>query len=462
MLNLTTDWSFAPYRPLMFHSGDIYICRVAPSEDSVHFEWLDIGESYTVSVGVRGSGEYTVETGITTSEYTKTGLTPETDYEFFVMGEISGKKSRVRLARTGKSVGTVVNYLHPEDDVYSFSGRCLCSPSFVRHPDGYLIASMDVYAGQAPQNLTLLFRSDDDGETWHYVSELFPCFWGKMFVHKGDLYMLACSTEYGDLLIGRSTDGGKTFPQPTVLLRGSCSPKCPGVHRNPEPVVAYKGRIWNTLEWGAWAAGFHAPMVMSADENADLLDVKSWIITDPVPYDPTWPGVAEGPSTGVIEGALAIAPDGKFYNIMRYDTRKAVPSYGLALAFEVDADDPTKPLRYSHAVKLDGNLSKFMIKKDPVSGYYYMILSRITEPDKVNARNLLSLERSKDLVSWELVTDLLDYRHEPHTDVGFQYVDFEIEGDDIIYLCRTAINKARNFHDSNYSTFHRIKNFREL
>ncbi|MBE6762720.1 MAG: exo-alpha-sialidase, partial [Ruminococcaceae bacterium] len=46
--------------------------------------------------------------------------------------------------------------------------------------------------------------------------------------------------------------------------------------------------------------------------------------------------------------------------------------------------------------------------------------------------------------------------------IGFQYVDFEIEGDDIIYLCRTAMNNAHNYHDANYSTFHRIKNFRDL
>ena len=31
-----------------------------------------------------------------------------------------------------------------------------------------------------------------------------------------------------------------------------------------------------------------------------------------------------------------------------------------------------------------------------------------------------------------------------------------------IYICRTAMNGAHNYHDSNYSTFHRIKNFRDL
>ncbi len=41
-------------------------------------------------------------------------------------------------------------------------------------------------------------------------------------------------------------------------------------------------------------------------------------------------------------------------------------------------------------------------------------------------------------------------------------LDINNEGDDIIYLCRTALNGAHNFHDSNYSTFHRIKNFRNI
>ena len=121
----------------------------------------------------------------------------------------------------------------------------------MRHPDGYLLASMDIYAGRAPQNLTLIFRSDDNGASWHYVSELMPCFWGKLFVHRGILYMLACSTEYGDLLIGRSEDGGKTFCTPAVLLRGSCKSERAGVHKNPQNILLCKGRIYETLEWGA-------------------------------------------------------------------------------------------------------------------------------------------------------------------------------------------------------------------
>ena len=70
--------------------------------------------------------------------------------------------------------------------------------------------------------------------------------------------------------------------------------------------------------------------------------------------------------------------------------------------------------------------------------------------------------RSRDLHAWEVVTDLIDYRDRDSALFGFQYADFEIEGEDIIFLCRTATGGARSYHDTNYSTFHRIKSFREL
>ena len=64
--------------------------------------------------------------------------------------------------------------------------------------------------------------------------------------------------------------------------------------------------------------------------------------------------------------------------------------------------------------------------------------------------------------NWSLVKFLYDFSNDDIKKVGLQYVDFSIEGNDIIYLCRTAMNNAANFHDANYSTFHRIENFREL
>lgn len=452
-------WSYAPYKPLLRDVGDIYICRIAPSENSIHFEWLDIGaEEYSVFYRVRNAADFILCGKTNSTEFNIENLETDTDYEFYIQsGE---KKSLVRLARTGKTVGTVVNYLHPQDEAYSFSGRYLCSPSLVRHPDGFLLASMDLFAGGHPQNLTLIFRSDDEGSTWHYVSELMPCFWGKMFIHRGELYMLACSTEYGDLLIGKSTDGGKTFSAPICLLRGSNGKNGNnGVHKNPQNIFIHNGRLYNTFEWGAWANKeyCHAAMVMSCDVNDDLLVPENWSFTEPKTFTPNDAKELNSlpECTMTIEGTIVKSPDGKLLNVMRFGGHRCV------IAYKINTEDPDDVLEYSHCISFPANLSKFTIKYDDVSKKYYSIASRLHE--KMNTcRNLLSLMTSDDLNNWYLLTDLLDYSDQNPQEIGFQYVDFEFDGEDIIYLCRTALNNAHNYHDSNYSTFHRIKNFRNI
>lgn len=451
-------WSFAPYRPPLADCGGIYICRVAPGSGRIRLEWLGAGErEYAVYFRERGKGSFirAGSTGLTSFDIE--GLAENVCYEFYVCG--GRKRSLTRLAVCGRPCGTVVNYLHPEDGAYAFSGSCLCSPSLLVHPDGYYLASMDVYEAGAPQDLTLIFRSDDRGRSWRYVSELMPCFWGKLFLHGGRVYMLACSTEYGDLLIGRSEDGGRTFCAPAALLRGSGGKRgCPGVHKNPQPAVAHSGRIWSTLEWGNWSYGenCHCAMVMSFGEDDDPMDPGSWRFSEPLKYDPSWRGTAPDGKAGMLEGALCVAPDGGLRSYMRYQTDQK-----KILSFRVRTDGPDLPLEYLGAVDFPGNLSKFMIKYDEPSGRYYSVVCRRIDAPATN-RNLLSLITSKDLAVWETAADLIDRRNDDPDKVGFQYADFEFDGDDLIYLCRTAMNGARSFHDSNYCTFHRLKNFRDV
>ncbi len=456
------SWSHAPCAPPFHNVGDPYICRLAPGKGSVTVEWLGMPEKeYRVLLRERGADSSPDSRIVRGTAVSLTGLKDGCDYDIAVCDPAADTMSRVRLFRTGQAVGTVVNYLHPDDEAYAFSGRYLCSPCIIRHPHGHLLASMDLYAGNAPQNLTLIFRSDDDGRTWHYLTELFPCFWGRMFIHRGILYMLACSTEYGDLLIGRSEDGGKSFSTPTVLLRGSCAGNTEGVHKNPQPPVLYGGRIWTTLEWGAWAKGYHAAMVGSAPEDADLMDASAWLFSEPVKYDPSWPGVAEGPSAGNIEGTLVIFPDGALYNVMRYDMTRCRPNNGLVLAYRVDTGHPEAPLVYDHAISLPGNHAKFTIRQDEQTGLYYTVIDRIRGPEHTGDRNLVSLMRSADCEHWELVCDLIDRRDEDPRQTGFQYIDFFFEKNDMLWLCRAAMNGAHTYHDANYSTFHRLTDFRD-
>lgn len=477
-------WSYAPYKPLLRDVGDIYICRIAPDKNSVHFEWLDTGNSeYSIYYRERNADSFIFAGKTMKTQFDIENLETDRDYEIYVESSIG--KSLVRLFRTGRVVGTVVNYLHPDDTVYSFSGRYLGSPSLVRHPDGFLLASMDLFAGNHPSNLTLIFRSDDNGTTWHYVSELMPCFWGKMFIHKGELYMLSCSTEYGDLLIGKSTDGGKTFSAPVTLLRGSNGKNNnTGIHKNPQNVLVHNGRIYTSLEWGSYnsAEYCHAAMVMSCSEDDDLLIPENWSFTAPKLFETFVPELACLPKGTVpIEGTMTISPDGEILNIMRLasfylpmsianikdtDDKNLIAlskllTKGCAIAYRVDAENHCAPLSFSHMIPLPTS-AKFMIKYDCISKKYYALVSRLADKAKLRARNILALFSSVDLKEFDLISDVIDFSDADFMTIGFQYVDFEIEDEDIIFLSRTAMNNAHNYHDVNYSTFHRIKNFRSI
>ncbi len=463
----TNGWSYSPYQPYISRGETIYISRIVPEKNGIHIEWIGGDSPFYIYCRKRNHRADAIsDIDASEAHFTSTdehscritGLTESEDYEIAVSdGRL---QSAMRFARCGESVGQVVNYLHPDDNIYAFSGRYLCSPSMVRHPEGYLLSSMDVYAKDHPQNLTLIYRSDDDGESWHYVSELFPCFWGKLFIHRGELYMLACSTEYGDLLIGKSTDGGKSFSAPVCLLRGSGGKEGKeGVHKNPQNMAYHGGRLYGTLEWGCWANKEygHAAMVMSCDEDADLLSPESWHFSKPLKFDRFCDELSDLPmNTMTIEGTLTVDPEGRLLNVMRFG------KYHTAIVYEVDTEDHDAPLHFLRCMEFPANYSKFMIKRDAASGYYYSVATRTTSPEDKNHRNLLSLLRSPDLEAWEVVTDIYDRRDGDHAKIGFQYVDFEFEGDDIIFLCRTALNGANSYHDSNYSTFDRIKKFRTL
>jgi hypothetical protein len=113
-----------------------------------------------------------------------------------------------------------------------------------------------------------------------------------------------------------------------------------------------------------------------------------------------------------------------------------------------------------------GGASKFSIRYDKESNLYWTITNKVgthTNIDAAKVRNILVLKNSPDLINWTIKKTLL---HHPDIKThGFQYIDWQFEGTDIIFLSRTAYDDkfggAHNYHDANYITFHRIKNFRE-
>lgn len=256
-----------------------YICRLAPFADGVEVQILDNGapdSAHRLKVRPMGTLEPWKFIDLTSDRTTITGLNPWTDYEIIAERSDETASSAMRFFRTGEYPGRMVNYLHPKDTQYAFSGRALCTPCIVKLPSGTLMASMDVYASRAPQNIELIFRSRDNGQTWEYVTDLFPCTWGLLFVHRDRLYIMATHTENGDLIISTSPDEGETWADPVRLFYGSGSPLEAGWQRQATPIIEHNGKLLTSMDYGGWAPlGGYGIHTLSIDSDADLLAAEN-------------------------------------------------------------------------------------------------------------------------------------------------------------------------------------------
>ena len=103
-------------------------------------------------------------------------------------------------------------------------------------------------------------------------------------------------------------------------------------------------------------------------------------------------------------------------------------------------------------VDFPGGGSQFTIRYDKQTNRYWSLVNTRNTPTAV--RNFLSLVSSANLANWTVEETIL--KHSDSKNVAWQYVDLRFEGDDIIFVSRTAFGGAANFHDNNYITFHRI------
>ena len=254
-----TNWNHTPYKPLNASAlcREFFICQLQPYSNGFSAAYRDsLPGSHTLLYRIRGKDEWQ-EIPAENSPVRVTGLQDDTDYEIMIRRNGTGETTLIRLLRTGDPIGTVINYLHPEDTVYAFSGHCLCSPSIVKLPSGRLIVSNDIYAAQQAQNLTLLFESCDNGETWQYLTELYPCFWGKLFLHKGRLVLCEekdkLLEEYA--LIRLTEERLRELPEESIIscrasgyatealvLRGGIPAAIPTEHTSLEDIILFMAK----------------------------------------------------------------------------------------------------------------------------------------------------------------------------------------------------------------------------
>ncbi|UCH25432.1 MAG: hypothetical protein JSV66_16105 [Trueperaceae bacterium] len=377
----------------------------------------------------------------------------------------------------------------------------LGSPSLVRLPDGALLATHDYYGlrgcpknHEGEESLTSVYRSEDDGVSWVNVNHIMNCYWSSLFVHGGSVYILGTSQQYGSVVIRRSDDGGFTWTHPAdaasgLLFRGGPYRDPPNYHCAPVPVVHHEGRIYKAFEDcnpQVWGIGFQA-CVISAPAESNLLDAANWTMSNKMPFDPAWLPSAWGENTipGWREGNVVVAPDGELWNLLTFEAnpmpqekaaRIKIHDQGRRISFDPE----------SGFIDFPGSKAKFTVRRDPETGVYLSIVNPLVDLEVLHSlaahselntghrskhpyrqRNVVALTASEDLWNWRIVTQLMadDSGLEPKESIlltGFQYVDWQFDGDDLIYLARTAYRGTRNFHDANRIVFRVLKDFRAL
>lgn len=346
------------------------------------------------------------------------------------------------------------------------TGTYVGSPSIALLPDGSYVASHDIFGPKSKYNQTKVFRSCDQGRTWSHASDVQGALWNTLFVHGQSLYLMGASGRYGNTVIRRSDDGGLSWTDPEDEQSGLLLDDG-GYHCSPQPVLVHAGRIWRAMEDNrgpakGWGKHFRAFM-MSAPVDADLLKASSWTISNRVACDTRW---ADGKFGGWLEGNAVLSPAGEIVNILRVEFPEGG---GKAAIVRISEDGRTATFDpESDIIDMPGGCTKFTIRFDPESKYYWT-LSNYMPPRHLGnhpgaTRNTLALVRSRDLRDWE-VRSIVAY-HPDTKKHGFQYVDWLFDGDDIVAAARTAFDDglggAHNYHDANYLTFHRLKRFREL
>ncbi len=352
------------------------------------------------------------------------------------------------------------------------SGRYIGSPSIVILPDGNYLASHDLFGPKSDENscaTTMVFLSTNRGRSWHKQAELRCDFWSNLFVHHGAVYLMGTTGQYGHIVIRRSTDDGKTWTQPKNTHTGLLAPKGHW-HTAPVPIVEHDGRLWRAFENAdggtKWGRRFQAGM-LSVPNNADLLVASNWTFSNFIHRDAAW---LDGDFGGWLEGNAVVTPSGRMVDFLRVAVSHLPEKAAIV---HISANGHTATFNPATGfINFRGGSTKFTIRRDPEKGGYWTLVNIVVNPKggpaavkhPASIRNTLALAYGHDLQHWEVRAIILHHPDVKHH--AFQYVDWQYDGNDIIVASRTAYNDgmggANSYHNANYLTFYRIKNFRKL
>lgn len=295
-------------------------------------------------------------------------------------------------------------------------------------------------------SLWKVWRSIDEGATWER--------WSKpsmninrqtIFWHNDNVYVMGwvkhpdrTDDPSAQGIIYRSADGGRTFIETTLLPFDAGDA--------PSNIAIHDGRIWKAVS-GPDAAGDKGPTLASAPVDSNLMDPNSWTVAVSTSFQTIY---NRNPSQNDIEGVTLLTREGRVANVAISDGSPRSIAFTYAKGTTETEFDPAQDIGNLH------QLGKMSIQFDAVSDKYWALTN------EGQPRNVLNLYSSEDLKSYTLEGTALSAPSSRFH--GFNYPHLIIEGDDIIFVSRTAFEDDRGqpgrWHDATLFTFHRLKNFR--
>lgn len=353
-----------------------------------------------------------------------------------------------------------------------------------------------------------IFISDDKGRSWRFVcARNFSQ--QRIFETGGKLWLLGHSD---DLVIYCSEDNGQTWDEGSWLTQGqhwhqsACGMWIEDGYVNlvMERRIQKEGEIRS-----GWDVAGLAPVMLRARQTDDLRKRENWTFSDEVRFRDLidedaleWFGVPFYPSRlhpelgengqylqmqcGWLESNLVritdprhywYDPSGKTFHIFMR-THLAVSGYCAVMKAVVEADgirilpQENPSGRKAVFVPMPGGHNRFHILWDAETRLYWLVSVQSVDSmtrkellgkDRYNIpndeRHRLQLHFSKNLVDWCFAGMLWVGPTEKH---AVHYTSVAVDGDDLVFVSRTSDADADSAHNSNMSTFHRVRNFRKL
>ena len=402
--------------------------------------------------------------------------------------------------------GTAVFYSPASSSIY------LGSPAIAILPNGDYLASHDYFGSGSTEGSVgqcFVYRSTDRGTNWSAVGEVRKLvtgtadndgqYWSKFLQLNGALYALGNSSTVGPMIMRRSTNSGATwtYVNDTADHAGRLLLSTNG-SRPGQTYVLRDGRMWVPTERpksATWADNYLE--VCSFPTNGDPLLATNWNLSTAVAPNTAWLG---GTFRGWLEPNLVEDRLGGLVIVARADNRYANGAGigGKAAVVRVSANtltgaattsfsggdfDPADPSG-SGFVDFPGGITRFNIRFDAVSGRYWTLCNYIPRAFRSNAYNaerfraILALASSADLRAWSVerivLADRRLYSSDPtvvaaaftgnETAYGFQYADWQIDGNDLVTTVRTSfcdnLGGPNSGHNANYYLYQRVANFR--